>query len=124
MLGTPKQTVPPSIAIKDLYPDGNYPVGEIMEHPIGQDGRTGKDRMTSEEKKAIDRMNEDVYKEARLAAEAHRQTRQYMQSYIKPGMTMIDIWYVCLYITPLFIACRCIAPHFIAYLFIVCWLIT
>ncbi|XP_067937983.1 methionine aminopeptidase 2-like isoform X2 [Watersipora subatra] len=89
--GALKQTVPPSIAIKDLFPNGNYPEGELMEHPIGQDERTGKDRMTSEEKKALDRMNEDVYKEARLAAEAHRHTRQYMQEYIKPGMTMIDI---------------------------------
>ena len=89
---TVKQTDPPSIAIKDLFPDGNYPEGEIMEHPTDQDGRTGKDRITSEEKKALDRLNEEVYKEARLAAEAHRQTRQYMQGYIKPGMTMIDIW--------------------------------
>ena len=35
-----------------------------------------------------------MYKELRLAAESHRQTRKYMQSYIKPGMTMIHIWYV------------------------------
>lgn len=65
-----------------------------MEYPTSQDGRTGKDRMTSEENKAMDRLNEEVYKEARLAAEAHRQTRQYMLSYIKPGMTMIEIWSV------------------------------
>lgn len=89
-----KQTCPPSIAIKDLFPDGNYPEGEIQEHPTTHDGRTGKDRMSNEEKKAIDRMNEDIYKEARLAAEAHRHTRQYMKEYIKPGMTMIEIWYV------------------------------
>lgn len=64
----------------------------MQEYPTVQDGRTGKDRITSEETKAMDRLNEDIYKEARLAAEAHRQTRQYMQSYIKPGMKMIDIW--------------------------------
>jgi len=29
--------------------------------------------MTSEEKKTLDRMNEDLYNEVRLAAEAHRQ---------------------------------------------------
>lgn len=90
--GELKQTDPPSVAIKDLFPNGNYPVGELMEHPIAQDERTGKNRMTSEEKKTLDSMNEDVYKEARLAAEAHRHTRQYMQKYIKPGMTMIEIW--------------------------------
>lgn len=36
--------------------------------------------------------NNDIYKEFRQAAEAHRQTRQYMRSIIKPGMTMIEIW--------------------------------
>lgn len=35
--------------------------------------RTAKDRFTDEEKKALDRSNEDIYKEARLAAESHRQ---------------------------------------------------
>jgi methionyl aminopeptidase len=83
------QTTPPTIAIVDLIKDGKYPEGEIMKYPV--DDRTAKDRFTSEEKKAIDLTQEDVYSEIRLAAEAHRQTRQYMQNYIKPGMTMIEI---------------------------------
>ena len=33
----------------------------------------------------------DMYNEVRQAAEAHRQTRQFMQKWIKPGMKMIDI---------------------------------
>jgi hypothetical protein len=40
-----------------------------------KDGRTGKDRFTNEEKKAIDRLHNDMYNEARQAAEAHRQVR-------------------------------------------------
>ncbi len=28
-----QQTNPPSIPICDLYPDGNYPEGQILEHP-------------------------------------------------------------------------------------------
>ena len=28
-----EQTNPPSIPICDLYPDGNYPEGQILEHP-------------------------------------------------------------------------------------------
>jgi methionyl aminopeptidase len=85
------QTSPPSIAIIDLdvFKNGKFPVGEIMKYPI--DDRTAVDRFTSEEKKAIDASQEDIYNEIRLAAEAHRQTRQYMQSYIRPGMTMIEI---------------------------------
>ncbi|KFM59006.1 Methionine aminopeptidase 2, partial [Stegodyphus mimosarum] len=41
---TMKQTDPPSIPIKVLYPDGNYPVGEEVEYVSGVDGRTAKDR--------------------------------------------------------------------------------
>lgn len=85
------QTDPPTVPIVQLYPDGNFPIGEIMDYPIVNDNRTAKDRFTSEEKKALDRSQNDIYNEARCAAEAHRQTRQYMQNYIKPGMTMIQI---------------------------------
>lgn len=42
------------------------------------DERTAKDRFTNEEKKAIDAAHSEVYNEVRLAAEAHRETRQYM----------------------------------------------
>ncbi|KAL4226349.1 Methionine aminopeptidase 2 [Mactra antiquata] len=86
-----QQTVPPSIPVIELYPDGNFPEGEIMEHPIAANDQTAKDRFTSEEKRALDRANTYLYEEVRLASEAHRQTRQYMQSIIKPGMTMIEI---------------------------------
>ena len=88
------QTEPPSIPIADLYPDGNFPEGEIMQHPTPKhmpDDRVAANRFTSEEKRALDRAHNDIYMELRQAAEAHRQTRQYMQRYIKPGMTMIQI---------------------------------
>ncbi|KAF8768372.1 methionine aminopeptidase 2-like isoform X2 [Argiope bruennichi] len=88
---TPKQTDPPSIPIKILFPDGNFPVGEEVEYASANDSRTAKNRFTSEEKKAIEQMEQDIYKDIRQAAEAHRQTRQYMKKFIKPGMTMIEI---------------------------------
>ena len=47
--------------------------------------------MTSEEKKALDNAHIEFYKDLRQAAEAHRQTRKYVMSWIKPGMKMIDI---------------------------------
>jgi len=89
--GKVTQTDPPSVPIVDLFPDGVFPVGQIMDYPASKDGRTAKDRFTSEEKKAIDRMHNDIYNEVRLAAEAHRQTRQHIQRWVKPGMTMIQI---------------------------------
>lgn len=49
-------------------------------------------RTTSEEKRALDRANEEMWSDFRQAAEAHRQVRTYVRSWIKPGMTMIDIW--------------------------------
>ncbi|KAK7101782.1 methionine aminopeptidase 2-like [Littorina saxatilis] len=89
--GQKTQTDPPSVPISELIPDGNFPEGEICKYPVDQDSRTAKDRFTDEEKRALDRAQTYMYQEMRQAAEAHRQTRKYMQSYIKPGMTMIEI---------------------------------
>nr|KAG5691463.1 hypothetical protein BaRGS_017306 [Batillaria attramentaria] len=89
--GTKEQTDPPSIPVCELFPDGNYPEGQICQYPVGQDNRTAKDRSTDEEKRALDRAQTYLYQEMRQASEAHRQTRKYMQKYIQPGMTMIDI---------------------------------
>lgn len=85
------QTDPPTLPITELFPEGVYPLGEIQQYKPSKDGRTACDRFTSEEKKGIERMHSDIYNEVRLAAEAHRQTRQHIQRWVKPGMTMIQI---------------------------------
>ncbi|XP_072941071.1 methionine aminopeptidase 2 [Epargyreus clarus] len=91
--GGKTQTNPPTIPISELFPDGNFPEGQIMEHgpAEGIDERTAKDRFSSEEKRALDRLHQDIYQEIRHAAEAHRQTRKHIREWIKPGMTMIEI---------------------------------
>ncbi|XP_014673104.1 PREDICTED: methionine aminopeptidase 2-like [Priapulus caudatus] len=104
--GRKEQTDPPSVPITELFPNGIYPEGEISEHPVpkeeehhdchgdcqgGNDDRSAKDRFTNEEKRAMDRLQHDVYNDFRRAAEAHRQTRKYVHSFVKPGLTMIDI---------------------------------
>lgn len=48
-------------------------------------------RETSEEKKSVEQMTSSIYEDLRLAAEVHRQVRYDAQSWIKPGMKMIDI---------------------------------
>uniref|UniRef100_A0A452QU04 Methionine aminopeptidase 2 n=1 Tax=Ursus americanus TaxID=9643 RepID=A0A452QU04_URSAM len=53
--------------------------------------RTAAWRTTSEEKKALDQASEEIWNDFREAAEAHRQVRKYVMSWIKPGMTMIEI---------------------------------
>ena len=58
-----------------LHMVGKFPVGQIMEHPQPKDldDSTAAQRVTSEEKKALDAANTEWYQELRLAAEAHRQ---------------------------------------------------
>ncbi|XP_076248816.1 methionyl aminopeptidase und [Calliopsis andreniformis] len=91
--GPKQQTDPPSIPVSELFPDGNFPIGEIMDHPPveGIDERTARNRFTSEEARALDRMHNDIYNEARQAAEAHRQTRKHIMDWVKSGMTMKEI---------------------------------
>ena len=88
-----KQTSPPTIPICELYPDSNFPVGQILDHglPKDLDNTLAINRISNEEKKALDMISIDFYKDLRQAAEAHRQTRKYVQSWIKPGMKMFDI---------------------------------
>lgn len=55
---------------------GKFPVGQEMEYPIVADARIARHRLTDEEKKgmrAMEEVHEQMYQEARLAAEAHRQ---------------------------------------------------
>uniref|UniRef100_H3A049 Methionine aminopeptidase 2 n=1 Tax=Latimeria chalumnae TaxID=7897 RepID=H3A049_LATCH len=85
------QTDPPSVAICELFSNGIFPKGQECEYPAAQDGRTAAWRMTNEEKKVLDKANEEMWSDFRQAAEAHRQVRKYVRSWIKPGMTMIEI---------------------------------
>ncbi|TKS73637.1 Methionine aminopeptidase 2 [Collichthys lucidus] len=89
--GVKGQTDPPSVPICELYPNGDFPKGEECEYPPSKDGRSAAWRTTSEEKRALDMANEEMWNDFRQAAEAHRQVRSYVRSWIKPGMTMIDI---------------------------------
>ncbi|ODM90611.1 Methionine aminopeptidase 2 [Orchesella cincta] len=86
--GGVKQTSPkPTIPIDELFPNKNYPVGQIMEHSKLKNQKL--DQM--QEKKMLEKLNEDTYQDIRRAAEAHRQTRTYIRDFIKPGMSMIQI---------------------------------
>ncbi|KAM9334836.1 methionine aminopeptidase 2 [Symphorus nematophorus] len=89
--GPKSQTDPPSVPICELYPNGVFPIGQECEYPPSQDGRSAAWRMTHEEKRVMDKANEEVWNDFRQAAEAHRQVRQHVRSFLKPGMTMIEI---------------------------------
>jgi methionyl aminopeptidase len=82
-----QQTFPePTVCIQKLFPAGNYPEGEITPHPI--DGDT---RMKSAELRMREKVAESQYTDLRLAAEVHRQVRTWANSWIRPGLKMIDI---------------------------------
>ena len=80
------QTSPPRVLLTQLFPSGNFPEGELCEYKGDQQYRT-----TSEEKRHLDRINDDFIKEYRQGAEIHRQVRQWAQKNIKPGQTLTEI---------------------------------
>ena len=80
------QSDPPRVKISDLFPNDVYPVGEEKEYLNDNAYRT-----TSEEKRHLDRMNNDFLTEYRHGAEVHRQVRQWAQKWIQPGMDLHTI---------------------------------
>jgi len=81
-----KQSSPPRVLLSNLFPNGEYPAGEEVEYKNENTYRT-----TSEEKRHLDRMNNDFLQEYRQGAEIHRQVRQWAQKNIKPGQSLTEI---------------------------------
>jgi len=81
------QTNPPSIPVVDLFPNATgFPEGEIQQY---KDDNLW--RVTNAEKKEMDKINSSLYDDMRCAAEVHKQVRYYAQSFIKPGIKLIDM---------------------------------
>ena len=81
------QTDPPTIPVAELFAGRELPVGEMQPHAL----ESQTYRETSEEVRARDRLQEDLYSKIRLGAEVHRQVRSYAQSFIKPGIQLADM---------------------------------
>merc|ERR1711939_1108335 len=79
------QSDPPRVLVSQLFPN-EYPVGEEVEYKNDNAYRT-----TNEEKRHLDRMNNDFLQEYRKGAEVHRQVRKWAQANVKPGMTLTEI---------------------------------
>lgn len=75
------------VGLSYLFADNKYPEGQIEEYQLDEN----KYRTTSEEKRHLERMNEEAYNDLRKAAEVHRTVRQHAQKNIKPGMKMTEI---------------------------------
>lgn len=81
-----KQTQPPTVPVDKQFPDRKFPEGQQL--PYNGDKSV---RITSDEWREKDLICESQLNSLRKAAECHRQVRQYAQSYMKPGMKLIDI---------------------------------
>ena len=75
-----------AVPVLEQFPSGDVPHGMEVEYS----GEHQK-RITSAEKRELERLHSISYQEIRTAAECHRQVRKHMQSVIKPGMLMTDI---------------------------------
>lgn len=82
-----RQTYPPTIPTVQQFPDGKFPVGEIMEYTRDEN----RHRTTAAEFREKERLFYNDYETLRKCAETHRQVRKYAQSIIKPGMRLVDI---------------------------------
>ncbi|KAK5110430.1 hypothetical protein LTR62_005781 [Meristemomyces frigidus] len=83
-----KQSTPPRVALRDLFPHQDYPEGQLATY-AGRDENLK--RTTAEEARhvaAVENMDDDFLKDYRKAAEAHRQARHYAQTLMKPGVTL------------------------------------
>lgn len=84
--GAKVQSDPPRVLLSQLFPNGTYPVGEEVDYRNDNAYRT-----TNEEKRHLDRMNNDFLQEYRQGAEVHRQVRKWAKANIKPGMSLTEI---------------------------------
>ncbi|KAJ4989430.1 methionine type [Stagonosporopsis vannaccii] len=83
-----QQTSPPRVALSDVLKEKPYPEGEIVAY-INRDENL--QRTTDEELRhlsAMHNMDDEYLSDYRKAAEVHRQVRQYIQTFAKPGVTM------------------------------------
>eukprot|EP00877_Chromochloris_zofingiensis_P010686 jgi/Chrzof1/5871/Cz16g18240.t1 len=81
-----QQTEPPSVPVRILFPSGVFPESERQSY---KDDNLWRE--TSAEKREQERLQWDMVNEVRQAAEVHRQVRKYMQSVIKPGISLFDM---------------------------------
>jgi methionyl aminopeptidase len=87
------QTWPPTKPVHTLYAEPaepgspRFPIGEIMACPIDNERRSTVQEFADRD----ELLREEFYEDLRRAAEVHKQVRAYAQSFIKPGIKLIDM---------------------------------
>eukprot|EP00922_Rhytidocystis_sp_ex-Travisia-forbesii_P071759 GHVS01107099.1.p1 GENE.GHVS01107099.1~~GHVS01107099.1.p1 ORF type:complete len:445 (+),score=72.99 GHVS01107099.1:43-1377(+) len=80
-----KQTCPPTIPIRSLYSPTSYPIGQLLTYKSSHVASKIKQEETRE---AF--LEEELVK-ARAAAECHRQARKDLQTWVRPGISMLSV---------------------------------
>ncbi|KAH8701626.1 methionine aminopeptidase 2-like protein [Talaromyces proteolyticus] len=84
-----QQSFPPRVPLSQLFPDGKYPPGQMVEPQDSNLSRT-----TGEELRYLERghiANPEVLNDYRKGAEIHRQVRHWVQETAKPGYSLTDL---------------------------------
>jgi len=84
-----QQSSPPRVPLSELFPNGNYPAGQII---VPEDENLA--RTTGEELRYLSRdhiFDDSVLSDYRLAAEVHRQVRGWVHEVTKPGMPLTEL---------------------------------
>ncbi|KAJ6442530.1 methionine aminopeptidase 2 [Purpureocillium lavendulum] len=90
-----KQSSPPRVPLGDLFPSGDYPVGQLLPYGSAFDDTTARTRHGAAESRndrRQHRLNDaTVLNDYRKAAEVHRQVRNWVQQTVQPGQTLTGI---------------------------------
>nr|CAX73647.1 putative methionyl aminopeptidase 2 [Schistosoma japonicum] len=86
-----QQTDPPSIPICQLYPKGDYPVGEIIDYEPDADGRTAINRTTSEECRLVIML---ISRSTNIFAKVQRSTGK-QESILRNGYVQASVSLIC-----------------------------
>ncbi|ORM41175.1 Methionine aminopeptidase 2B [Babesia sp. Xinjiang] len=78
--------IPPAKPVPDQFKGRVYPSGEVWEYT-----GAGASRASDAEKRHLEKISTDSYQDLRRAAEVHRQVRRYIQSVLRPGISLIDL---------------------------------
>lgn len=87
---SPKQSSPPRVPLTDLFPSGQYPVGEIQDYaPVENTARTTAEEIRYHGRTHLE--DDSFLNDYRKAAEVHRQVRKWTQEFARPGKTLTEI---------------------------------
>lgn len=83
-----QQTAPPRKPLADLFHGQPYPQGEIIEYANHDENLQRTTAGEIRHQAAMEKMDDEFFRDYRKAAETHRQVRQYVQTIAKPGVSM------------------------------------